>query len=145
VWCRLIGHRFRFTTEHDTMTWRCTRDCGAGGSKRYASSADAARYARAFDREDRADLGRRAPLVGLLPLRLARVIRRRSGGTSAHEIRRRGRLVEGQAVARTRPLRCDRAAGRVERAVEQHGLDAHVVVEPFQVPQIRGRGRDRSM
>jgi len=47
--------------------------CGAGGSKTYESAGDAARFARAFDREDREDLGRRAPLIGLLPLRLWRV------------------------------------------------------------------------
>jgi hypothetical protein len=38
---------------------------------------DARRYAAAFDREDRQDMGRRAPLIGLLPLRLARMLRRR--------------------------------------------------------------------
>ena len=59
------------------MTWSCERGCGAGGRKRYPSSADATRYALAFDREDRDDLGRRAPLVGLLPLRLLRAFRRR--------------------------------------------------------------------
>jgi hypothetical protein len=36
------------------------------------------RYARAFDREDGRDLGRRAP-VGLLPMRLIRALRRRRG------------------------------------------------------------------
>lgn len=76
--CRLAGHRFRFDTEEDVMRWRCER-CGAGGEKRYSSAADAARYARAFDREDRHDLGRRAPLVGLLPLRIYRFVRRRRG------------------------------------------------------------------
>ncbi|MBO3744737.1 hypothetical protein J5X84_01565 [Streptosporangiaceae bacterium NEAU-GS5] len=60
------------------MRWRCA--CGAGGAKRYADAADAARYATAFDREDRADLGRRAPLVGLLPLRLLRRVLARKGG-----------------------------------------------------------------
>jgi hypothetical protein len=63
------------------MHWSCQRDCGAGGSKRYATAAEAERYARAFDREDREDLGRRAPLVGLLPLRLARAARRRGRGS----------------------------------------------------------------
>jgi hypothetical protein len=53
------------------MTWSCMR-CAAGGSKTYATSDEAARFARAFDREDREDLGRRAPLIGLLPLRLWR-------------------------------------------------------------------------
>jgi hypothetical protein len=74
--CRLLGHRFRFTSEGEFMRWRCARGCGAGGDKRYASADDAERYARAFDREDREDLGRRAPLIGLLPLRLARAFRR---------------------------------------------------------------------
>ena len=60
------------------MRWDCQRGCGAGGAKRYATSEDAERYAAAFDREDREDLGRRAPLVGLFPLRLWRAARRRS-------------------------------------------------------------------
>jgi hypothetical protein len=46
----------------------------------YASADDAARYARAFDREDSEDLGRRAPLVGLFPLRILRAVRRRKRG-----------------------------------------------------------------
>lgn len=79
--CRISGHRFRFTADGDTMTWHCARDCGAGGAKRYPNAADAARYAAALDREDRVDLGRRAPLVGLLPLRLARFVRRAMAGT----------------------------------------------------------------
>ncbi len=59
------------------MRWDCQRGCGEHGSKTYATAADAARYAHALNREDRNDLGRRAPLVGLLPLRLIRAIRRR--------------------------------------------------------------------
>ena len=76
--CRILGHRFRFSSAGDTMRWTCQRGCGAGGSKRYPSAAAAARYAAAFDREDREDLGRRAPLVAGLPLRLARALRRRT-------------------------------------------------------------------
>jgi hypothetical protein len=76
--CRLLGHRFRFSSEAETMRWQCQRGCGAGGEKRYASAEDAVRYATAFDREDREDLGRRAPLVALFPLRLMRAARRRS-------------------------------------------------------------------
>ncbi|MCW3066394.1 MAG: hypothetical protein JWN32_3566 [Solirubrobacterales bacterium] len=75
--CRLLGHRFRFDADGETMRWRCQRGCGVGGEKRYPTADAAARYARAFDREDREDLGRRAPLVGLLPLRLARALRTR--------------------------------------------------------------------
>jgi hypothetical protein len=77
--CSVLGHRFRFTSDGDTMRWTCARGCGEGGEKRYPTAEDAARYARAFDREDRDDLGRRAPLVGLFPLRIARAIRRRRG------------------------------------------------------------------
>ncbi|GAA3469905.1 hypothetical protein GCM10018965_044580 [Nonomuraea roseola] len=75
--CRVLGHRFRFTSERETMSWQCQRGCESGGTKRYASAEDARRYAEAFDKEDRDDLGRRAPLVGLLPLRLIRALRRR--------------------------------------------------------------------
>ncbi len=56
------------------MRWRCQRGCGWDGEKRYASDAEAAHFARAFDRED---LGRRAPLVGLFRLRIWRALRRR--------------------------------------------------------------------
>jgi hypothetical protein len=75
--CRVLGHRFRFVSEGATMRWHCQRGCGAGGSKRYGTAAEARRYAAAFDREDREDLGRRAPLIGLLPLRIARAVRDR--------------------------------------------------------------------
>lgn len=54
------------------MRWRCERRCGVADEKAYSSARDAARYARAFDREDRDDLGRRAPLIGMLPLRIWR-------------------------------------------------------------------------
>ena len=75
--CRLLGHRYRFLAEGATMTWACER-CGAvGGTKTYESAELAEQFARAFDREDRSDLGRRAPLVALLPLRLWRAFRRR--------------------------------------------------------------------
>lgn len=79
--CRLLGHRMRFTAEGATLLWSCQRGCGEAGTKAYASAAAARRYAQAFDREDREDLGRRAPLIGLLPLRLwryARLLRARS-------------------------------------------------------------------
>jgi hypothetical protein len=76
--CRMLGHRFRFSSEGDTMRWSCQRECGAGGAKRYSTSEDAARYAGAFDREDREDRGRRAPMFGLLPLRIARALRGRT-------------------------------------------------------------------
>jgi hypothetical protein len=75
--CRLLGHRFRFSSERETMRWQCQRGCGAGGAKSYATAADARRYATALDREDREDLGRRAPLVAGLPLRLVRALRQR--------------------------------------------------------------------
>jgi hypothetical protein len=75
--CRLLGHRFRFAATGELMRWTCQRGCGAGGSKRYPTAEAAARYASALDHEDREDLGRRAPLVAGLPLRIARAVRGR--------------------------------------------------------------------
>lgn len=70
--CRILGHDYSFDSEGHTMRWRCTRGCAAGGSKAYSSAKAAERYATALDRRDTEDLGRRAPLIGLLPLRLWR-------------------------------------------------------------------------
>ncbi len=56
------------------MLWSCERGCGEVGAKPYGSPADARRYARAFDREDAADLGRRAPFLGMFPLRIWRAL-----------------------------------------------------------------------
>lgn len=78
--CRVMGHRFRFRSERAVLRWECERGCGEGGSKTYDTTEEATRYAAAFDREDREDLGKRAPLVGLLPLRIARALRRARGG-----------------------------------------------------------------
>lgn len=75
--CRVFGHRYRFSADGSTMRWTCARGCGAGGAKDYPTAADAQRYARELDREDREDLGRRAPLFGLLPLRIWRAMKRR--------------------------------------------------------------------
>ena len=75
--CRALGHRYRFSADGPTMTWTCARCGHVGGAKTYGSAEEAARYARALDREDREDTGRRAPLVALLPLRLWRALRRR--------------------------------------------------------------------
>ena len=73
--CRVFGHRYRFTADGAVMTWECQRGCGEIERKQYETAEQAARFARALDREDRADLGRRAPLIGLLPLRLWRLWR----------------------------------------------------------------------
>jgi hypothetical protein len=73
--CRIFGHRWRFGADGPVMRWECGRGCGAAGSKRYPSAAQAARYAAEFDREDADDLGRR-PLLSLLPLALSRRGRR---------------------------------------------------------------------
>ena len=77
--CRCLGHRYRFAADDAKLRWSCERGCGAGGEKVYPSASAARRYAAAFDREDRSDLGRRAPLIGLLPLRLARAWRTARG------------------------------------------------------------------
>jgi hypothetical protein len=75
----VFGHRWRFSAEGATMRWSCARGCGAGGEKSYDSPERAARFAQAFDREDRDDVGRR-PLLSLLPLGLARRGRRAPDG-----------------------------------------------------------------
>jgi hypothetical protein len=69
--CRLLGHRPHFRAEGELMRWECARGCGMRGEKRYGSAADAERYAAALDRDERADLGKRAPL-SMFVLRLAR-------------------------------------------------------------------------
>jgi hypothetical protein len=70
--CRALGHRARFVADGRVVRWHCDR-CGAAlGARRYPSTDAAERYARALDRDERAELGRRAPPFGLLPLRLAR-------------------------------------------------------------------------
>ena len=65
------------------MVWACERCGEAAGSKTYATAEEAALYARSFDREDRDDLGRRAPLVAGFPLRIARALRGRRGPDGA--------------------------------------------------------------
>jgi hypothetical protein len=80
VRCAVLGHRYRFAASGEVMIWSCLRCGHEGGRKRYPSASDASRYAAAFDREDRDDLGRRAPLVGLLPLRAVRALRGRATG-----------------------------------------------------------------
>ena len=76
--CRVFGHRPAFSSDGPTMRWACDR-CGQGvGAKKYETSEDARRYAAAFNRRDTDDLGRRAPLIGLLPLRLWRRFRKPS-------------------------------------------------------------------
>ncbi|HEX5174718.1 MAG TPA: hypothetical protein VFV91_11310 [Gaiellaceae bacterium] len=77
--CRLLGHRYRFEAEGATMRWTCERGCGAGGSKDYPTADEAARYAAGLDREDRDELGRRAPPLGLFPLRMWWTLRRKRG------------------------------------------------------------------
>jgi hypothetical protein len=81
--CRALGHRYRFWTEGATMLWECERCGHPGGSKTYASTADANRYALAFDREDREALQRRPAMLSLLPLRLFGLVRRRA--VDSHE------------------------------------------------------------
>lgn len=75
--CLLVGHRYRFVADGPTMRWTCARGCPGGGEKRYASAAEASRYAEALDRDPIDELGRRAPL-GLFPLRIVRWWRRRA-------------------------------------------------------------------
>jgi hypothetical protein len=75
--CRILGHRFRFSNQGRELLWTCEHGCGIGGRKLYPTPEQARRYAASFNREDRENLGRRAPLVGLFPLRLLRSTRKR--------------------------------------------------------------------
>jgi hypothetical protein len=75
--CKVMGHRYRFTSEGTEMRWDCQRGCGAGGSKQYASARDAARYATALDRDPNEALMRRPAMLSLLPLRLFGMGRKR--------------------------------------------------------------------
>ena len=74
--CRVFGHRPAFHADGATMRWACDRCDSGQGEKVYPSPEDARRYAAAFSRRDTDDLGKRAPLIGLLPLRLWRRFRR---------------------------------------------------------------------
>lgn len=80
--CRLLGHRPRFRADGAVMRWECQRGCGAGGAKTYPTAAQAQQYATAFDREDRDDIGRRAPWLAMFPLRLWHKLRQRSERTA---------------------------------------------------------------
>jgi hypothetical protein len=74
--CRVFGHQPRFCADGNIMRWACDRCEQSGGTKKYATATEAERYAAAFNRRDTDDLGKRAPLIGLLPLRLWRRWRR---------------------------------------------------------------------
>jgi hypothetical protein len=74
--CRVLGHRPSFHAEGRTMRGEWARGCGPMGSKLYPTVREARRYAAAFNRRDTADIGTRAPLIGLFPLRLWRALRR---------------------------------------------------------------------
>lgn len=75
--CRMFGHDPTFRADGRTLRWTCARCGEAHGAKEYATTDDARRYAAAFNRRETDDLGKRAPLLGLLPLRLWRALRRR--------------------------------------------------------------------
>ena len=74
--CRVFGHRHRFEADGATLRWACERCGTAGGEKRYASPAEAQRFATAFDTPDSARTTSHFTL-STLPLWLARKLRRR--------------------------------------------------------------------
>jgi len=84
--CRMLGHRFRFSTQGERMLWECERGCGTRGALLYPSAAQAERCARAYDRDDRPEGGWLGALLQL--------------------VRRRG---EGSPRGRREGLRADRA------------------------------------
>ncbi|MCG5431537.1 hypothetical protein LV457_04435 [Mycobacterium sp. MYCO198283] len=75
--CHVVGHRPVFRADGATLRWECRHGCGEGGAKTYPTAERARRYAEAFNRGDGSNLGERAPLLGLLPLRVWRLIRNR--------------------------------------------------------------------
>jgi hypothetical protein len=75
--CRIFGHQPMFRAEGRTMRWACEWCGQATGAKDYGTEAEAQRYAAALNKRDVDQLGKRAPLIGLLPLRLWRRLRRR--------------------------------------------------------------------
>ena len=72
--CRVFGHDFVFRAEDKQLVWGCSR-CPAGDAKGYSTPAEAQRLADVFNVRDNKDLGKRAPLIGLFPLRLWRKFR----------------------------------------------------------------------
>lgn len=76
------------------MHWECERGCGqAGGSKTYPTAEQARRYAAAFGRTS--ELGKRAPLIGLLPLRLWHRLHQRRASA-----RRKNAKLAGRSASR---------------------------------------------
>src|SRR5690349_13843815 len=69
----------------------------------------------------------------------------RTEGESGCSVTLRVGVPEGHAEAGCGRVGADNAAGRVEGAVEQGRLDPHVVMEPFQVPQVRHGRRSVGM
>ena len=69
--CRVMGHRWRFSSRGSRDALGLRARLRRGRDKRYGTAEEAARYARAFDREDTQDLGKR-PTLSTLPLWLAR-------------------------------------------------------------------------
>lgn len=74
--CGVFGHQPTFQAEGRNLQWACERCGEASGTKEYETAAEAAKYAAAFNKRDVDDLGKRAPLIGLLPLRIWRRLRR---------------------------------------------------------------------
>ncbi len=75
--CRILGHQPVFRADGTDMHWECSRGCiGGHGSKQYPTAEHAQRYAARFNRRDTDELGKRAPLLGMFPLRLWRRMRR---------------------------------------------------------------------
>ena len=64
------------------MTWSCARGCGAGGQKVYDTPADATRYAKVFDKEDRVN-STSHPTLTMVPLWVVRTLAGRRGRDAA--------------------------------------------------------------
>src|SRR4051812_38513314 len=108
VACRVFGHRYRFGNEGATMRWACERGCGAGGEKEYPTAGEARRFARAFDYDERGSTGKRAPLFGLLPLRLWRSMMDRMRREEGKDPRKAVEEADGSLTGVYRPDELER-------------------------------------
>jgi len=76
VACRVYGHQPAFRADGRIMRWECGRCGQSSGAKEYGTADEAQRFATAFNKRDVDSLGKRAPLIGLLPLRIWRIFSR---------------------------------------------------------------------
>ena len=116
---------------------------GAGGGR--AEDGNAAAQFRRGERLYRRADSRRALTARLDPGTVHAVPEPQAGGHWAALAGTEGLGVggaQGEPVAGAGRIGADGSPGGVEGAIEEHGLDAHMVVEPLEVPQVGGSRGD---